>query len=200
MKAYQKRLILILLALIPIVSMAQLKYSSVNYAISVPMGDTKDYIEDASFRSFNFETGQFINDNLAIGLGASWIVFNQTISGDLLELGNTTLAGKQFRYINSFPIYINMSYYFSNQDATIKPYAGIGVGTMFKIQRTEIGVIAFQDTKWHFALMPHAGLLYALGPDAHINLDLKYHQAFGTSDSDAVSYLSIDLGLHYIFF
>jgi hypothetical protein len=71
---------------------------------------------------------------------------------------------------------------------------------MIKNQRLEIGTTAIVDENWHFALYPHAGLLFAIGSDANINLDFKYHQAFATSDSDAVQYLSINLGLHYIFF
>ena len=194
------KIFILALLFLPAAVNAQLKYTSVNYMISMPLGDTKDYIEDASFRSFGFETGQFVNDNIAVGIGLGWLVFNENVTGELIQSGNTTLAGKQFRYINSFPIYASANYYFSEEDDRVKFYAGAGVGTMYKIQRTEIGVIAFEDTQWHFALYPHAGVLFAMGPDAHINLDFKYNQAFAAGDSDAVSFLSINLGLHYIFF
>jgi outer membrane protein W len=199
-----RNLILILILffgfLNPFIAKSQLKYTSVNYMISLPMGDTQDYIEKASFRGFGFETGKFINDNIAIGFGLAWNVFNENISNEFIQSGNLTISGKQFRYVNSFPIYINSSYYFSEEDAKIKAYAGLGIGTLSKIQRTDIGIYTFEDKQWHFALYPHAGVLFALGPDAHINLNARYHQAFAAGDSDAVQYLTINLGLHYIFF
>jgi opacity protein-like surface antigen len=188
--------------LIPSQLFGQLKYTSTNYMVSIPFGDSKDYIENTSFRGFGFEFGQFVDDNdqLAIGLGFSWNVFNENIDEAVIERGTATITGKQFRYINALPIYVNTSYYFKDQDSKIKPYAGIGVGTMYKEQRTEIGVFAISDKKWHFAIYPHAGVLFALGNDAHINLDLKYHQAFASGNSDAVSFLSVNAGLHFIFF
>ena len=191
---------LTLLLLAPLMVNGQLKYTSINYMTSIPLSDTKDFIGDASFRGFGFEAGKFVNENIAIGIGAAWNVFDESVTGELLQFGAVTVAGKQFRYINSFPIYVNASYYFSDEDAKIKPYAGLGVGTMIKNQRLEIGTVAIVDETWHFAIYPHAGLLFALNSDAHINLDFKYHQAFSTSDSDAVQYLSINVGLHYIFF
>lgn len=200
MKNLTIKVLLIATLVIPSMVQAQLKYTSVNYIVSMPLGDTKDFIEKTSFRGFGFETGQFINESIAIGLGLGWNVLNEQVTGESIQSNNTTISGKQFRYINSFPIYINTSYYFSEEDAKFKIYGGLGVGTLFKNQRTEIGVLGLEDKQWHFALYPHAGLLMALGPDAHINLDFKYNQAFAAGGSDAVSYLAINFGLHYIFF
>ena len=194
--------ILLVLFILPQAGYSQLKYTSTNYMVSLPMGDSRDYIEKASFRGFGFEFGSFVDseDKLAVGLGFAWNVLNENIDDEPFESGNLTVTGKQFRYINAFPIYINTSYYFSDQESNIKPYAGVGIGTIYKEQRTEIGVFAITDKKWHFGLLPHAGVLFALGSDAHLNLDLKYHQGFAAGGSDAISYLSINAGLHFIFF
>ena len=66
--------------LAPVLVNGQLKYTSTNYMISIPLGDAKDFIEDASFRGFGFETGKFVNDNISIGFGISWNVFNENVS------------------------------------------------------------------------------------------------------------------------
>ena len=75
--------------------------------------------------------------------------------------------------MNALPIFINTDYHFGTEDSKVRPYAGIGIGTMYKEQRLEIGTVAFVDSKWHFLINPHAGLLYSIGPDANINLDFK---------------------------
>ncbi|MCK4746806.1 MAG: hypothetical protein KAT15_07225, partial [Bacteroidales bacterium] len=79
-------------------------YSSVSYAISVPLGETADYISNTRFRGFSFEFGRFMTEDISIGFLFAWNVFNEEFPRDTYEFDNLRLTGQKYHYINAFPL------------------------------------------------------------------------------------------------
>jgi hypothetical protein len=75
------------------------------------------------------------------------------------------------------------------------------VGTYYTIQRFEIGVIALEETNWHFGGYPEVGIHFPL-EEMDIIVNGRYNIAFDSgesisSDSAKWTYWGINVGLAY---
>ena len=59
-------------------AMAQSMFS-ITYDMSLPMGETSDYVGQFSARGFGFEGRSFLSDNTAIGGSFGWHVFYERL-------------------------------------------------------------------------------------------------------------------------
>ena len=172
---------------------------SVSYDIGLPIGGTSDFISAPSFRGFGVEGRGFITDNLSYGGSFNWAVFYEevgpaewNVDGD-----SRTAYGKQYRYINSYPIMGTMHYYFGEWDAT-RLYAGAGVGAQKIDQRTDVGLYTINDKKWRLGFAPEIGVLIPISFGSSLNLSAKYQYAVKVGDSAAVSYLNFKIGFAFM--
>lgn len=172
---------------------------SVSYDIGVPMGGTTDLIAAPSFRGFGIEGRGFITDNLSYGGSFNWAVFYEEFGPDewTLEDESRTAYGKQFRYINSFPIMATMHYYFGEWDET-RIYAGSGIGVQKVDERLDMGLYTVDNKNWRFGFAPEVGILIPVNFNSAINLSAKYQYAVKVGDRPAVSYLSFKIGLAFM--
>ena len=175
---------------------------SISYDINVPVGSTSDFISNTSFRGFGIEGRSFVSDNISIGGSFNWTVFYQedgpqewsNIEG---EDDTRTVFGKQFRYINSFPLMANAHYYFGEWDA-IRPYLGVGIGTTRINQRLDFGLYQVNREKWRFGMAPEVGVLIPVNYNFSFNLSAKYQYAFKAGDNEEVSYLNFKIGFAFM--
>lgn len=103
-------------------------FSTVNYGISVPLGDTKDFISNTSFRGFSFEFGRFFTEEISVGFMIAWSVFNESFPRDTYELEDLTMTGNLYRYINAFPRWLwvaIISVQIQNSDLTWDLHPGL---------------------------------------------------------------------------
>lgn len=171
----------------------------ISYDIGLPVGSTSDYISKTSFRGFGIEGRGFINDNLSYGGSFNWAVFYEEFPAQEWNIeGDTrTVYGRQFRYINSFPLMATMHYYFGEWDAT-RLYAGAGIGAHKIDERTEFGIFAINNNKWRFGFAPEVGVLIPVNFSSSINLSAKYQYAAKAGDLEAVSYMSFKIGFAFM--
>lgn len=176
----------------------------ISYDIGMPVGSTSDYIGQPSFRGFGFEGRGFLKDNISYGGSFNWTVFYEEVGPAEWQqeeengtLENGTLHGKQYRYINSFPLMATMHYYFGEWDAT-RLYLGGGIGANIIHQRTDVGIYTVKDEKWRFGFAPEVGVLIPVNFSSSINLALRYQYAVKAASSPAVSYLSFKIGLAFM--
>ena len=83
-------------------SYGQGTFTNITYDMSIPFGNTADFISKTSFRGFSFDIGRYLTDNLAIDLRFSWQTFYEEMPFDSYYDGTQTVTGKQYRYINSY--------------------------------------------------------------------------------------------------
>ena len=143
----------------------------ISYDIGVPVGGTSDYIGAPSFRGFGIEGRGFITDNISYGGSFNWATFYEEFGPEVWSVeGDTRTAyGKQYRYINSFPLMATMHYYFGEWDAT-RIYAGAGIGAQKIDQRTDFGIYTINDKTWRFGIAPEVGVLIPVNFNSSINL------------------------------
>ena len=101
-------------------------YWGASYSISVPVEKTKDFTADTSYLGFALEGRKVVNDRLTVGTHLGWLVFDSE-TNEAATLETTTISGKQFRYLNAFPILANAHLYLGQPGKT-RPYGGLNVG------------------------------------------------------------------------
>lgn len=172
-------------------------YSTVNYGISVPLGDTRDFISNTSFRGFSFEFGRFFTEEISVGFLFAWSVFNESFPRDTYQFEDLTLTGNLYRYINTFPLMAVGRYHF-NTDSKFRPYVGLASGAYVLNKVSDFGVHRYENKNWHFGLAPEAGFIIEIGAEAYFNLGARYNHAF-KSGGDTHSWLGVQTGVTFIY-
>ena len=200
-----KKLLIIIAVLASSTAFAQSAFWSFNYHMSFGTGEQQDYIERGSFRGFGIDGRGFITDNISIGGSFSWEVFDeikrnlppQEIESDIENVSGT-ISGVQYRYLNTLPIMVNGHFYLGT-DGAVRPYFGLGIGTSYVDERTDIGLVSLQGKKWGFALQPEVGVMIPFGlTGAAANISGKFRYTTETSETVPVSFFTIGVGLGFI--
>lgn len=179
---------------IPGIVSAQRGYTSFQYVIGFGVGDLGDYISKSSFRGAAFDYQRTMSDKTSVGLEFAWNTFYEKKDYDTYIVEPYSLSGIQYRYSNMFPMLVTAEYYLSSE-STITPYVNLGLGTMYTIRDTDMGVWRLQEKAWQFALKPEIGLLYELGVSTVAKLEAKYYTGIKTSKLDTQSFFAISAGL-----
>lgn len=190
-------LVAILVMIFAGATQAQTSLFSINYAVSIPTGNTSDFIDQVSGRGINVEYQRFIDRNFAIGgeLG-TYTLYKKELNKVYTE-GSASLSGIQYRYQNTYPILVSGTY-FANETGEFRPYAGLGIGTIAHDRRVDMGVFSSDQTHWQFALRPELGILYRPAQYVGFKLGAKYYQSFSSSELDGQSTVGINFGIVFI--
>lgn len=182
---------------------AQTSYWTFSWPISMGIGNTNEYIAKTSFRGFAISGESFLTDNISIGGEWSWEVFNEIKRGlpprEVSIDGNPGhVTGTEYRYLNTIPIFVN-SHYFIGQNGAVRPFAGLGIGTVYVDQRTDIGLVSIQDKTWRFGVQPEVGVFIPFGlSGTGVSLKAKYRYATKSSDAEAVNMFSFGIGFGFM--
>jgi len=179
---------------------AQQWYGAATYQVSFPMGDTKEYTNNTSFRGVGLDFRYKIKKAMTVGITLGWNVFyERTDETMIVETDNPgAITGTQDRYLNSFPIMASFHYYFG-QKRGIRPYLGLNAGVYRMIQRLGIGIRAIQNNRWEWGVAPEVGIIFPVDRELAILVNGKYNYTFtgesvvGTDINH--SYVTIGLGL-----
>lgn len=181
---------------------AQYGIGTIYYGISFPLEDLRDYISDTSWRGFGVEGRKFISHKTSVGIAWQWNTFDQQ-SDDALSLDLEDISGHgstpHFRRIYATSILATAHYYSQSAEGyrNVLPYLGLGMGAFWIQRRLEIGIVDREDSKWHFALVPEAGVVIPMGYDSNLFLSFKYNYAFESGDAPSYAYWNINIGIAY---
>ena len=168
------------------------------YAINFPLGNTADYIGATSFRGISLDYRYNIRTNVVIGIGTGWYTFyaHKDYGTYNNDDGSLAVSGVQYRYINSAPILFVGDYYFS-PDEKISPFVGLGIGTTYNEVRTQMSQYYVNTDTWQFSLAPEVGVKVAGTTGVSGFLSARYNSNFKTSELDAQSYLTLNVGVMF---
>jgi hypothetical protein len=189
----KKLLFVAVLLLVFSTAFSQRSFTSFQYSVGFGTGNMHDFISPASFRGFTFDFRSMVSANIGVGVDLGWNVFYDEMPDGVYEYQNVTYAGKQWRYSNHWPI-LGAVNYFVKPDANVVPYFGLGLGTMYSLQNTDMGTWTFENDAWHFVLRPEVGLLYKTGNGVAFNVVSKYYYGFKAGDLPAQGFLTINFG------
>jgi hypothetical protein len=172
-------------------------YTSVTYSVGFGTGDLGEYISKPSWRGMTIEFGKFVTPEISIGIEASWNTFFEEKGYDTYTKDTYSLSGKQYRYNHQFPILATFNYTLMG-DGTLRPFGGLGIGTMYSQRNTDMGQWELREEAWHFALRPEVGILYEVGEGTHLKVSGKYYTGFSAGDLDTQSYFALNVGLVFM--
>jgi outer membrane protein W len=201
-----KKLIIIIAVFISTASFAQQSFWSFNYHMSFGMGEQSDYIADASFRGWGADGRAFLTQNISVGGSFSWEVFDQIYRDlpprqltDVTGNVNGSITGVEYRFLNTLPIMANAHYYLGT-DGSIRPYFGLGLGTAYTEQRTDIGLISITAKGWGFAVQPEIGAMIPFGlSGGGVNVAGKFRYTTKAGDTTIpVSFFTLAIGFAFM--
>ena len=193
MRAIRRFLPFLLLMPLGAVPVQAQSWWAVTYAPSVPLSNTKTFADNASWRGINVEYKKAIKENVTAGLSFGWHVFDEQ-TDEVVSAFGVDISGDQFRYVNSFPMLANVSY-FLGKPGNLRPYLAANVGTYVLEQRMDIGLYSIHETNWHFGFGPEAGLAIPVRPGLSAVVSSRYNYALSAGNVDDQSYVSFGLGL-----
>ncbi|NVJ87695.1 MAG: outer membrane beta-barrel protein [Algoriphagus sp.] len=176
---------------------AQTSAFTIQIPVSIPMGNTADFIDQVSVRGVSIEYQYFTKRNFAIGGELGHTTLYKREENKVYTEGTASLSGIQYRYQYAYPI-LATGTYFPITEGMVKPYAGLGMGTIANKRRVDMGIFTSEDTHWQFALRPEVGIILEPSPSVGFKLGAKYYSSFGTSNLNGQSNLSINVGIVFL--
>jgi hypothetical protein len=182
---------------------AQQYHWRLTYDMSQPLGEfNTDYISNYSWRGMGIDNRWMLTDKISAGAYFAWHVFYERIPNITQTSdngnGNITATGTQFRYVNSYVMQANVHYYLGS-DGETNPWIGLGVGTAYNEQRTDLGFLSYSYDPWSFALSPQIGLdiPIAIGTDFMIGVRYNYWMNGEDKATSDFTYLGINVGFKF---
>ena len=177
---------------------------ALSYEPAVPTGDTRDFIEETSFRGFGIELRRFYNSfNPNLSFSLSWHVSSLSEDVPYAEAQSLVLAEGdnliQERRLNASPILAHIDYHFNapRDEPAWLPYIGCGVGAYWAKVKTRFGDDEpVEDSNWHFGLAPEAGFMVPVSRDMLLMVAARYNHAF-ESEGTEQQYWTLALGFGY---
>src|SRR5829696_3921903 len=174
---------------------AQKRHSFImSYSIAMPAGSLSDYIGSTSFRGLSLEYYMRQKENLEIGLESGWNSFYERTDSKVYTEKTMSISGVQYRNTQAIPIIAGARYHFKSGNK-IKPYGGLGLGTVYVNRATDFGLYRVSSDTWQFVVRPELGIKYQYNQTNGVLLGLKYYGASGNDDLDGQSYFSINIGI-----
>lgn len=175
------------------------QFSSLTYSVSIPTGDTKEFIDEVSWRGLGFDYRYMFKRNLSVGFSTGWNLLYQD-NRELTQLTDPpgAIYSKQYKLISSIPVMASIHYYFGKR-RSIRPYVGVSAGGFIMRQYLEISLFLWENNEWQWGMAPEAGVLIPVDRDMSIIVNGKYNYAFtgesvmGTSINNA--YWGINVGV-----
>lgn len=169
------------------------------YEWALPTGDTQEFIENDSWFGAKLSWKQFKRSDLSWSFSFGFNEFHET-SGELIQSGNLTLSGDQYRNIQVWPFLVGGQKWFGNRREN-RTYLGLSLGTTYASQLLDIGLYSEERNNWHFTLVPELGVVMPaiLRDQGFALLTVSYTYNVGAGDylggdSRSWSYLAIALG------
>lgn len=193
-----KPLLIVALVVFSLGVSAQTK-TNVFYSMGLPMGDTKDYINPASFRGATIEFEKLVNPNIGVGFLVGWNTFYEAKdrATQPLPSGNGEITSNEYRYLNAIPLQATGKYYFADDDAVVRPFVGLAAGTYYMEQRRDNGLFSDSDKGWTFSMAPKVGVLVPVNYRTSLAVSVDYSTSFKSSDVPQHNWIGINVGFSW---
>lgn len=166
-------------------------FYAAGYQMSLPLSNTKDFTDKNSWRGVSFDARREIRPGLTAGLALGWQVFDEETER-VVSFGDVDASGYQNRYINSFPVMLNVHKYFG-EPGGMHPYIGLNAGTYIMEHRLDIGLVSLKETNWHLGFAPELGFAFPLEGNSHLVVSGRYNYAFSAGSVDDQSYVGVNV-------
>ncbi|MEN8224670.1 MAG: outer membrane beta-barrel protein [Bacteroidota bacterium] len=168
--------------------------------ISVPASDFKEFIDETSVRGIEFGGSYHFETNVTLGAAIGYGAFFKKTGRLTVNYENNTLTSIHFRDLYSYYFLAEGGYAYQS-DFFMTPYARVGIGAFYTEQITQLGLLYWKDESWDFGIRPELGVLIEV-PDSGVGfiVNAKYNTVFNYgNDLENLNYLAFGLGFIFGF-
>jgi hypothetical protein len=171
------------------------------YEVSVPVGDTRRFIPNASFMGLTWEGRWAVARRASAGVVFGINEFSQRSSGTT-NFPSGAATGPQFRYLLSMPVLATGYVYPFGGDRRLF-YVGGGAGVVRVDQMFELGTRQLGHAAWHFIVAPEVGAeVHRVAGDFVGLVSVRYNMPFAMGDyvgggTRSFRHFTIRLGMGY---
>jgi hypothetical protein len=178
-----------------------------SYNISFGAGNIGDYIGRPSWLGFSLDFKGQEESNLTWGFSFAWNSFYEK-TGEIVyfegDKRDGSLSGTQLRYLNVFPMMVNVGYVFGKYYSEIKPFVSAYIGTSYFSRQTDIGVYRFSNYAWGFTVAPEVGLKIPTSRTSNFVFSARWYNTFGVTDSFIAdetnrNYITLNIGFDFAY-
>lgn len=166
------------------------------YTPVMPVGNTKDFISDFSWRGVTMEGRRVVKENVTVGFSLGWHVLNETtdevVSFSAQDQG-LDIQGYQIRTINAFPALLDAHYYLGQRGGP-RPFIGAGAGLAYVENRSNFGGILLDDDTWPFTLAADLGVAAPVGWNSAGFLFARIYWMAAAGSMDSQTYIIFGAG------
>ena len=164
----------------------------INYDISVPGGELKDFISETSLLGFSSAGRVYLDKNKSVGLNIGWTRFLQASDEPLYHDGKW-YYGVQQRSVYIMPFLLNFHYYV-NIKKDIRLFAGVNAGFYYVIQKFKLNKEKLLDNTLHPGFAPDAGIIQTLSSGIRGIMGVRYNYVIPVRNGANFNYWNFYIG------
>lgn len=150
---------------------------NLDYSVAQPFGALKDYTNKTSARGWKAGIQYMLNDQLAVGLKTGFQDFYERSPREVYPTKSGDISAVQTRTLQTIPILATVQYQFTRPDATVIPYANLGVGVANMNYEKYWGQFVDSHNTWQFQVSPEVGINIPFGRTSPLlfNASVQYN-------------------------
>ncbi len=157
---------------------------SAHYALSMPMGDQKNYINRTSPANLVLQGEAMFPGQFSLGFKSGYQYTQQRIPRQVYEFENQSVSAVQTRTLSIIPTMLTATYYFTPNNAAMRPYVQIAGGGAFVDDTRYYGTLTDGSNGFKGAYAPAIGLKYYGKKDKGLGGEIQaQYQQIGLKDS-----------------
>jgi hypothetical protein len=168
---------------------------TIGYSMAYGVGDLHDFTADASFRGFEVTLLWPVYRSLFLGVGFGYNGFYDRKPRETRQLDAGAVTARLYNYVDAWPLSFIGRYVFLQQQAVVRPYAGLRVGLTLMDTTTLVTDRSFNDSSAGFLLAPEVGVLAHLSRSFMACLSYAFNfSTASTQGGDTLSYNNLMVG------
>lgn len=179
----KKILYILLFSVVSLGASAQVtkQYYTLSWAFAFPVGDMHKFVSRPGWIGGTFDGQIYFAESWAFGFNFGWNNYQQTTDrkSTIIEPGLVVTANS-YHYAHSIPVKAG-GYYNFMPDASIQPYAGLGIGFNYMTEHVVVQDIDVYNTNWGFLLSPEVGAYLLFGDSKMWGLKVGCAYNFSTN-------------------
>jgi outer membrane protein len=170
-----------------------------NWEMAIPSGI--NLLGENSYSGGRFDYKHFVEGGkLAVGASLGWNSYNEYTAPKVYKTpdGSSAVYTDMVRHIYTLPIAVNAYYFFFKRN--IKPYVGLGFGTVYSEQDSYFNIYVINESNWGFLVKPEIGLQLEINETFGLATYATYNYSTNNSNEfniDQLASINIGAGLYW---
>ncbi|MBC8155709.1 MAG: hypothetical protein H7Z72_22710 [Bacteroidetes bacterium] len=157
---------------------------SAHYALSMPLGGQKNYIDRISPANLVLQGEAMFPGQFSIGAKSGYQYAQQRLPRQVYTIGDQSISAVQTRTLTIVPALLTASYYFTPNNAALRPYVQLAGGGAYVDDTRFYGSLADGTSGFRGAFAPAVGVKYYRKKERGLGGEIQaQYQQIGGQDS-----------------